>query len=214
MGITLWAKPAPALALAGANTYSGGTTLSAGRLDINHAAALGAGPLTISGASTIGNTSGHAVTVANDSPQAWNADFTFAGTDDLHLGNGAVTLGGNRQVTVTAGTLTIGGAVSGNYSLTKAGAGTLTLSGANTYGGNTNINAGTLRLAGDNRLPPATQVSLANAAGVDARSRWPESDHRQARRRRRQRRQHLSRLGRNPHDRSQSALDFRVHRRH
>jgi autotransporter-associated beta strand protein len=42
----------------------------------------------------------------------------------------------------------------------------LTLSGANAYGGNTNINAGTLRLAGDNRLPPATQVSLANAAGV------------------------------------------------
>ena len=47
------------LTLGGANTYSGGTTLSAGQLNLNNASALGTGALTISGG-TIGNTSGSA----------------------------------------------------------------------------------------------------------------------------------------------------------
>ena len=45
------------LVLGGSDTYSGGTTLSAGQLNLNNAAALGSGALTISGG-TIGNTSG------------------------------------------------------------------------------------------------------------------------------------------------------------
>ena len=45
------------LTLGGANTYSGGTTLSAGQLNLNNASALSTGALTISGG-TIGNTSG------------------------------------------------------------------------------------------------------------------------------------------------------------
>ena len=69
----------------------------------------------------------------------------------MNLGTGAVTLGANRQVTVSANTLTVGGAIGGGYSLTKAGSGTLVLSGTNTYTGAT-TNAGTLTINGSGSL--------------------------------------------------------------
>ena len=73
--------------LAGSDTYSGGTTLSAGRLGINNAAALGSGPLTISGG-TIGNASSGAITLSSNNAQTWSGNFTFAGPSDLNLGTG------------------------------------------------------------------------------------------------------------------------------
>ncbi len=132
------------LTLAASNTYSGGTTLSAGQLNINNAAALGTGALTISGG-TIGNTSGAAITLSTGNAENWNGNFTFAGTNDLNLGTGAVTMSSSRTVTVASNNLTVGGVISGSgYSLTKAGAGTLTLGGSNTYSGGTTLSAGLL----------------------------------------------------------------------
>jgi fibronectin-binding autotransporter adhesin len=140
------------LTLAGANTYNGGTTLGAGSLNINNSQALGSSMFTIAGTSTIDNTTADPVTLSSNNPQVWNANFTFVGTQDLNLGNGPVTLGGNRTVTVNAKTLTVGGVIDGSYSLTKAGAGTLVLSGANTYSGATTVNAGSLVLQNENAL--------------------------------------------------------------
>ena len=127
------------LVLSDANTYSGGTTLSGGRLNINHAAALGTGPLTISGG-TIDNTSGADITSSTNNAQNWNGDFTYAGSaNSLNLGTGAVTLGGNRNVTVAANTLTVGGPIGdggSGYGLTKLGNGTLVLTNTgNTFSG-------------------------------------------------------------------------------
>ena len=45
----------------------------------------------------------------------------------------------------TAGELTISGAITGTAAVAKAGAGTLVLTGANTYSGGTTVNAGTLK---------------------------------------------------------------------
>jgi fibronectin-binding autotransporter adhesin len=132
--------------LSGTNTYSGTTTLSSGTLDINSATALGTSTITITGG-TIDNTSAGAITLSNNNAQNWNGDFAFTGTKDLNLGTGAVTMNASRIVTVNGGNLTVGGAISGTGDgLTKAGAGTLILTGANAYTGTTTISAGTLQL--------------------------------------------------------------------
>jgi autotransporter-associated beta strand protein len=54
----------------------------------------------------------------------------------------------------------------GTSSLTKSGAGTLILSGTNTYTGNTNINSGILAVSGGNAIADANSVVMANAAGA------------------------------------------------
>ena len=152
------------LTLSGANTYSGGTTLAASsQLNINNGgsssanSAIGTGTLTINGG-TIDNTSSGDVTLLPTIAQNWNGDFTYVGSaHNLNLGSGAVTLGASRQVTVSANTLTVGGAISGtSFDLTKAGNGTLVLSGANTFGGTTLISAGALKLGNLSALQNST----------------------------------------------------------
>ncbi len=57
----------------------------------------------------------------------------------------AIFLGADQTWNVALNkTLTVSGAIAGDYSLTKASAGNLTLSGANTYTGSTTINGGNL----------------------------------------------------------------------
>ncbi|MBU6158917.1 MAG: autotransporter-associated beta strand repeat-containing protein [Bacteroidetes bacterium] len=150
--------------LSGANTFTGGATLSAGTLNINNASALGttAGAFTINGG-TIDNTTGASITTSNYSMN-WGADVNFTGTQSLNLGTGAVNMSASRQVTVNGNTLTVGGGISGASSnLTKAGAGNLVLSGANTYGGTTTISGGTLTLGAANALPN-TALTISSGA--------------------------------------------------
>ncbi len=154
------------LTLGGANTFDGGLTLNAGSLNINNggvdssASAIGTGTLTINGG-TLGNTHGSAVALATNNAQTWAGNFAFAGPDDLDMGTGAVTMTANRVVTVNAGNLTVGGAISGSgKSLTKAGVGTLTLTAANGYTGGTIVNAGTLALGLDNALASSGAVTI------------------------------------------------------
>jgi autotransporter-associated beta strand protein len=151
------ATSAGKIILSGANTYNGGTALSAGQLNINNgtagtitSSAIGTGTFTISGGS-IDNTSSGDVTLGPNNSQNWNGDFTYVGNaHNLNLGTGAVTLGGTRQLTVSANTLTVGGAIGDGghgYGLIKTGTGTLTLSGANTFSGGTTLSTGYLYIA-------------------------------------------------------------------
>jgi len=130
------------------NTYSGGTTLSAGTLNINSASAIGTGPLTILGG-TIDSTSG-GVTLAANNAQNWNGSFTFGGSNSLNLGTGAVALNSTPVITTNGtGVLTVGGVISGaGFGFDKTGPGTLTLSGANTFTGPITVSAGILNLSG------------------------------------------------------------------
>ena len=116
------------LTLTGNNTYTGATTVNGGTLSIAADSALGAVPISATAGS---------LTLDGG---------TLAATETMTLSsNRGITLGtGNGTIDVTSGkTLTYGGSVAGS-SLTKTGAGTLLLSGPNTFSGATHINAGTL----------------------------------------------------------------------
>lgn len=171
-GFSLTKAGAGALSLNGANTFSGGATLTAGRLNIGNESALGTGAFTISGGS-IDNTSGADVTITN--ALNLNGDFTFAGSANLSLTSGEVVLTTNRAITVSSNTLSLSGVVSGTgFSLTKAGAGTLTLTGVNTYTGNTTISAGTLQIAGDGQLNSGNyNGAIANSGALNYNS-WAD----------------------------------------
>jgi fibronectin-binding autotransporter adhesin len=142
------------------DSYSGGTILNAGTLNINSATAIGTGTLTIAGGN-IDNTSTTPITITTNNPQNWNSDFTFGGSYPLNLGTGTVSMSASRIVTVNGtGALTIGGNISGsNDAVTKAGTGTLVLAGSSTYTGATTVNAGTLSVTGTLASSPTMNVN-------------------------------------------------------
>ncbi|KPF81967.1 hypothetical protein IP70_22515, partial [alpha proteobacterium AAP38] len=103
----------------GSNTYSGGTTVSDGKLSISNASHLGSGTLTLNGG-TLRMTAGM-------------------------TGTNAIVLASNSTIEVGTSTYTTwSGVISGSGSLVKTGAGSLSFNAANTYTGNTTISEGAI----------------------------------------------------------------------
>lgn len=68
--------------------------------------------------------------------------------------NDLITLSGNDTINATSGNIAVGGNISGtNFGLIKIGNATLTLSGSESYTGNTTVSAGTLLLTGSLSSP-------------------------------------------------------------
>jgi autotransporter-associated beta strand protein len=144
------------LTLAGVNTYSGSTTVSAGtlRYGVN---------------STIPSGSGKGNVIVNGTLDL-NA---FSGTLNGLSGSGAVTnsasspstitVGANNQTSTFAGTLGNAGAA---LSLVKAGTGALTLSGVSAYGGSTTVSAGTLKYGVNQALPSGPTAGNVTVSGI------------------------------------------------
>jgi fibronectin-binding autotransporter adhesin len=134
------------------NTFTGGTFLYNGLLNVGNASALGgaASTLTLAGG-TLDNTSGGPLTL--NYPVVISGGFTYLGSSNpLNLGAGPITLSANSKINVAGNTLTMGGVISGNYGLTQTGAGTLLLTAADTYAGNTLVRGGSLVLGNASAL--------------------------------------------------------------
>ena len=90
-----------------------------------------------------------------------------------------VVLAGSLVVT-GSGTLTFGSSSSiadngSQYALSLNGpGGTLILSGSDTYGGGTNVNAGTLIVTNNTALPSETSLTVGAAARSSSTPRWSE----------------------------------------
>ena len=140
------------LTLSGANTYSSGTTLSAGTLNINNAgsggtsSAIGTGAFSINGG-TIDNTTSGAIVLSTNNAITFGGNFTFGGTQNLTFGTGAITNGGDRTITLngTNSTLTFGGTMTN----TSGAVQTTTVNGAGntlSFGGYALSNNSTSRI--------------------------------------------------------------------
>lgn len=145
------------LTLSGANTNTGGITVSSGQLNINDASAIGTGTLTFSNLAKFDNTSSGAISNANNNAVAFGNTNTFNGTQALNMGAGNVTLaaGGTRLIVNSTGALTLGGNISGSGPFNKDGIGTLTLAGSNAMTSYTVPDYGTLNIAHTNALANA-----------------------------------------------------------
>jgi fibronectin-binding autotransporter adhesin len=113
-------------------------------------------------ASAIVVNSGAVLSVSNfDFDNMTLAGGTFRNASTLST-TGTVTLGsGGGTLDITSGTTTLSSTISGS-SLTKAGAGALTLSGSNSYTGNTTISAGTINFSSDANLGAASGTVTLN----------------------------------------------------
>jgi fibronectin-binding autotransporter adhesin len=132
------------LVLTGANTYTGGTFINAGAVQVSADANLGgpSGGLTFTGAGTLADAG------------------TFSSLRTVTLSGAGTTA----TFAVAAGqTLTLAGVISGAGALTKTDSGRLVLTGAETYTGTTTVSAGALYV--DGSTTSATNVASGATLG-------------------------------------------------
>lgn len=145
------------------NTFTGGITINAGTLRAAN----------VSGGQAFG--SANAITLANTTGTTLDLSVLNA-NQTIAIGSlaGGGTTGGDVTL-ATSSILTLGldntntsyaGKISGGTgsSITKTGTGTQTLTGANTYTGNTRINLGTLALDFTGATAPATNIISSSSA--------------------------------------------------
>ncbi|MGA2060532.1 MAG: autotransporter-associated beta strand repeat-containing protein, partial [Thermoguttaceae bacterium] len=144
--------------LSKANTYSGGTTINAGTLQITDNSAIGTdglimndGILDLNGKSiSVTSVSGTGGVITDNSSGSTPSTFTVNNSNNCTF-SGSIQIGSNNRT----------------LALTKSGTGTLTLSGstANTYSGGTVINDGNLEFSTSSSLPDLGQITI-NSQGA------------------------------------------------
>jgi fibronectin-binding autotransporter adhesin len=138
------------LILAGANTYTGTTTITGGTLTMGAANVISTGGVTVDGSTAVfsmgaNSDSVGAVILANGGSITGSGTLTSTGGFDVRSGSIAAKL-------------------AGSVGLTKNTDGTVTLSGANTYTGVTTVNGGTLVAGSTTAFGAATTASVTMTA--------------------------------------------------
>jgi autotransporter-associated beta strand protein len=164
------------LTLTGSNAYTGNTLVNGGTLTAGKVVALpgynALGKVTVNSGATLAVRAGAAT-----------GEWVAADIDTLRT-DATFNSGSFLGIDTTGGNFSYGSVIGGSIGLNKLGANTLTLTGANTYSGNTLVNGGTLMavnvgaLPGYNALGKVTVNSgatLAVRAGA-ATGEWAAAD--------------------------------------
>ena len=149
------------LTLAGANTYSGGTSVTGGALSISSDANLGTAP-----AAAATNIFLNGGTLSASTTFELNANRSIALGPASGSGNGTLEASAGTTLTYN-GTLASNGSGTGGLIKTNT-TGTLVLGGANTYAGDTALLGGTLKIANAAAIPSGSgkgNVSISSNSG-------------------------------------------------
>jgi autotransporter-associated beta strand protein len=135
--------------LSGANTYTGATTVSAGTLELSGGSAIAnAGAVLVNGSGTLRVLASETI-------------GSLAGSGSVILSNGVTLTVGDSTNATFSGVLS-----SSNGGLAKIGDGKLTLSGANSFFGNTTVNAGVLAISNATALGDTTRGARVEAGAA------------------------------------------------
>ena len=133
--------------LNGTNDYRGGTTITAGTLQVANNSSVGIGAVMLDGG------------------------IFQAGASGLSFANAFIIDATTGTIDTQANTLTLSGGISDGTGstggLTKIGSGTLVLSGPSSYSGATNVNAGTLQAGAMNAFASQSLFNVASGVVLD-----------------------------------------------
>ncbi len=138
-----------------------GTVTVQGRVALTSVTNVREGTLVLAGTSNLGTAAINLGGATTSGTLAYGGNTaTRAAAMDISAGGGSI------DVTTSSANLTLSGVISGNGGLTKQGAGILTLTGANTYAGNTSVTGGSLLISNSSGSGTGTGAIFVGTGGT------------------------------------------------